>query len=736
MARFLSEQPGFKVPRGFLDVVRKAIADRKRCAQWLHERADKAPSSIESDISHWHFITVLEHVEKILLPLQDASPNVASSPPSQATGTPPSKRADGMVHIKPFSVLDTAVESENLSVSAALPASSRSAPSLSKTSNKPPIEVEYVFIRDAAEELYMSFGFFEDLHALRTVLIGVWEDYKAKIVDLISASLITNIAVELVRNQQQEYTERLIKIVNRGSAQKDLRRFEEFAFYNIAAGIQEYLNHRGEAFLPVTETTKRKNPWNRMSREVREEHEALLLVIFLQDLDHWKVTDLTADQLVRELTDAVKRGTPTLASVFASRIFVDNCVLEDQVDRGWKESFAISQGILHALFHSPQKEMPSGYMNKMGEDLEEEFREFQTYVKGANLQGRMMAGKTVDQRTAMGTFSLRWYPAGRGSLAFNMVRSANILGRMLEENSNAILQVCYLYKMCKLLSEGEIDVGPWQDMDWIVQTQGVERFFKGPLPKDMGELWKRMQQVMGASMVGNLPEEKRRKKKAGKEWDHSMRKGFKYNYQLMETSAIFDLVGRQFEALSKGRFTMLIDFDIDALLAELKRKQPSSSTTSILTSSADNNKTPDPMTRLQHQWSQRQKQTPAETLSLLYQAFRHDAPQLSFDYFSFHTRCVEIIRVLAKKLIEPTRAFRERYSEKLTIASDDLSMMSLVLTLSRYLGSEEWGSVAQDCVSVMRDVLKARIELEGDVEVRKMEAGGWLAKGMGAVRLL
>ncbi|KAF7946036.1 uncharacterized protein EAE97_005074 [Botrytis byssoidea] len=50
----------------------------------------------------------------------------------------------------------------------------------------------------------MIFYFFEDLHRIQNFLHGIWKRYKDKTLDLLSATLITNTAFELVRRSEQE----------------------------------------------------------------------------------------------------------------------------------------------------------------------------------------------------------------------------------------------------------------------------------------------------------------------------------------------------------------------------------------------------------------------------------------------------------------------------------------------------------------------------------------------------
>jgi hypothetical protein len=62
-------------------------------------------------------------------------------------------------------------------------------------------------LEEESEEMNMSlmiFCFFEDLHRIQEFLHGVWESYKKKDLDLVSATLTTNTAVDHVRSNEEQ----------------------------------------------------------------------------------------------------------------------------------------------------------------------------------------------------------------------------------------------------------------------------------------------------------------------------------------------------------------------------------------------------------------------------------------------------------------------------------------------------------------------------------------------------
>ncbi|KAJ3044006.1 hypothetical protein HDV00_003534 [Rhizophlyctis rosea] len=345
MAQFLSEQPGFKVPRDYLTLLNRAIADRKRCARWFHQVPDRASSDIDSDISHWHFIEVLQDVEKILLPLRDDSEKAKSSAPAKINNSGDSEGDDELASINPFSVLEGAtveVVDDQRSNRNLLPEPSRIASCQCNPFEFSHSKIRYNIVKDVQEELYLLFGFLDDLHAMREFLKSVWEEYRDGKVDLMSASLITNTAVELVHKQQEDlintnpnfkeyakmlhWAENLIVLGNSPHAEMDVRyRFCVFTVSNTADMIGYYLNNRhkdDDQFFPPTKALRRSRPWKKIPFHERIYEEEALLASFLMDIDRRPLTEFTTDQLTRELFYTLQNTEVTFAAVFAASIFL------------------------------------------------------------------------------------------------------------------------------------------------------------------------------------------------------------------------------------------------------------------------------------------------------------------------------------------------------------------------------------------------------------------------------
>ncbi|KAF7869865.1 hypothetical protein EAF04_004649 [Stromatinia cepivora] len=182
-----------ELPQTVRKVLKRAIHARQRCADWFQI------SKVENQYSnegHQHFITILEQTLSIL----DRQKNKNSS----------SNNADNNLTTKSTSKTSDAESSwveitnrfQKLSTEDVLDADGKDDGSEVTVDMSTTYELE-----DESIEMRMSlmiFHFFEDLHRIQDFLHGIWKSYKNGKLDLVSASLITNLAFEVVRRNEEE----------------------------------------------------------------------------------------------------------------------------------------------------------------------------------------------------------------------------------------------------------------------------------------------------------------------------------------------------------------------------------------------------------------------------------------------------------------------------------------------------------------------------------------------------
>ena len=164
---------------------RRAIAERKRFVRWFE---DNCPGETKGNVQHSYFVELLENVLGCLntcLPSQQEAAVVSSQ---QDTG----HMFNSFAALKVDELPDEEPE-PSATIETAVP---RKTCVLQPPSN--PEDVE-------EDELYARLCFHDELYAIHKRLKAVWNDYKAKKVDLVTASLITNTAYLLAAIKEFEF---------------------------------------------------------------------------------------------------------------------------------------------------------------------------------------------------------------------------------------------------------------------------------------------------------------------------------------------------------------------------------------------------------------------------------------------------------------------------------------------------------------------------------------------------
>ncbi|KAF4629354.1 hypothetical protein G7Y89_g8792 [Cudoniella acicularis] len=179
-----------EVPDGLRKVLKRAIEARQRCAQWFQT------SKVENQYSnegHQHFISVLEQTLEILGPGKET--------PSAADVKEKTKGKKRQVDEASDALWE---ELRNRFQSLAV----QETPDADENEEVLDESADYSYeLEEESEETKMSlmiFCFFEDMHRVQDFLHSIWRGFKAGDVNLMTASLITNAAVDVVRQNEEE----------------------------------------------------------------------------------------------------------------------------------------------------------------------------------------------------------------------------------------------------------------------------------------------------------------------------------------------------------------------------------------------------------------------------------------------------------------------------------------------------------------------------------------------------
>ncbi|TGO38949.1 hypothetical protein BHYA_0064g00450 [Botrytis hyacinthi] len=195
-----------KLPQTIRKVLQRAIRARKRCANWFESSKFGNQSS---NRGHQHFIELLQDILSAL----DQGRNDRSHPNSTIVPCKTSRKSQDTE--SPWTEISNSFQ--NLDVEDCLEEDSE----VENDEELPEPNADTLDTCDLEEESLemkmsmMIFYFFEDLHRIQNFLHGTWKRYKDKTLDLLSATLITNTAFELVRRSEQEILSNALKLFSK-----------------------------------------------------------------------------------------------------------------------------------------------------------------------------------------------------------------------------------------------------------------------------------------------------------------------------------------------------------------------------------------------------------------------------------------------------------------------------------------------------------------------------------------
>ena len=201
-----SGKASLRMPVDVLHVARRAINARNRCTNWFKETESKDEESTEG---HAHFTAVLEQALTILKPCYNNESLSSDDQPiaKKAHLLQPQKRAqtfdDDLTNR--FRMLQ--VEDNDNDVDITAPEITVEPKGISKKPQaKGPSEQEvWELVEEFGIEIgFIIFCFFEDLHRIQDFLKKTWQEYKHGRLDLMTCTMTTNLAFDLVRRAEEE----------------------------------------------------------------------------------------------------------------------------------------------------------------------------------------------------------------------------------------------------------------------------------------------------------------------------------------------------------------------------------------------------------------------------------------------------------------------------------------------------------------------------------------------------
>ncbi|KAJ3367588.1 hypothetical protein GGF31_007401 [Allomyces arbusculus] len=527
-----------EVPLQVLTWARRAIRARRQCASWFRD----APSLVDGcaddddneDAKHAHFISVLERVVEILEPRCVAA-SMALKRPSANNAPKPSSSGVTML-TNQFAVL---APFDGVDVDAAPTGDDQEHPDnhdvsadpepglVSATNDAPtPPAVQYQAERDALDALFAIHELFVDLEAIRLTLRETWAKYRDGELDLITASLVTNTALDWMRDAETTLVHgrdhickpnRLISVATylfsglRGimppkdlfdldvvldPARHDVVEYTYVRTYLLLSGI-------GPKGQPLADSATLYDPTANLDamtplQQYSDDMNMLLTVSPLCFLVVKNVPVLQAfslDVLSSELSKFLDTKRMTMTLIFAAQVLLDiHHDLRGDVVRGEQSLFAVHAQLKRSIeafrahpLHSRRGQTPAV--------------DFPSLLDGLLHVCQSLASADIPVSI------YRLHPWFCGHVEY--VMHEIILNMLVTPKTHlrSLLYAGQLYEACRQFGRDipGLDTLSWVDMEKFMALYGKEHFFFGRVPDSPKEFVKSNHLMMGLSLTDPIP---------------------------------------------------------------------------------------------------------------------------------------------------------------------------------------------------------------------------------------
>ena len=736
MAKIISSRsPPIPIPQVILNMLRNAIGLRKRCAEWFAQTAkDREQHAV--NVGHCHFIEVLETVLHYLEANETQYATNAVPLPANKRSLNFTAENDGLGDTQNmFSTLS--IDEEDLETSME--------PQLLMPPSKPidqptaSANLKYEYTRTDEEVFFALFCFFDDLSALRGYLSDLWTRYKNGSVDLITASVTTNTAFELVqraekdlistfqmldnfekvsgllyglmcylRNEDLEYREFPDDVVN-----FNMLDVAEFVYLPVYSTLASFCDVIEGGYAPVYKPGYfgHYDPsCDRDQLNVRQQlqEDRIILLEILPEFFVLSKTNamLLSDELTQGIRDMCKTKNIPLWVVYATQIYLDiHHILRADVVRGLAElkvSGAKSGASLDAYFAKSQS------FRNWPPRNEEGVKHIRARIADCidndalGIAKRKLYGKHAPLMPTGEPYALlRWHPILCGLFQFDLYLQMQEAGIILATAWGSILYVAHLYHACR---QGKyLSAESWPDMELVMKIHSPEQIFAGRIPQTPTESFNSMNLMLGASAVTYArPNANRR---PGLKHSKSGPKG------LTTTSPMTDVLRKRYAG--KGDLSLTLE-TVEGLIKDEKLKLPTlepSTETDTRSHSV-----------LQKQWSKSHKLSVLQLLHALQYSVAAERHALRFDYFSFHLRCLDLLRAIRNELDGKFRQyFGQEYIENDTQLVFLVSYIFMVASNTQQVGEYiKTDTVESRIMSRTAGVLEAFLKDKGVLECEKL----------------
>lgn len=735
------------VPASIVALGRRAIKLRKDVTSHFWGNGD-----VSSNTRHAHFISVLENICEVL---ESQKPTETSARKQTPAAVDHDKDVETQAWLNRFATLSV----EEL----------RDVPESVADTNKT-IEVEIVEdddIIDGGADVYLSHHFFRlfclfhDLQNWRTFLSQTWSEYRDLKIDLMTASIITDNALQLAQTLITEvvdswprklpnddleiqnilYTTALLahgvdNSVSSGlTFNIKLAGFAEWCYLPTATLLQSFVRVIQDNSIPVYKPgyfgayDPKANRAN-MTVVERFNEDKLLLMELLPEfciMEMFHIRMPASDRITSGFVDFIHSKKPTLWLSFAAQILLDTHHTMRSSRLGAFGDLRMSglriARTIEDFWRFSQTHQKPQFWSQEGDDEIKRIRQcIETFIEHDPL---LVTRQTLarefshDKSDSPEHLVFSRNPVLCGLVMTHLNLSMQTVGLSLVNQWFDVQQLAFLYNLIQQSSSDLV----WPDIEMFIQIHGENRIFIGDRPKDAVQSLNRLEMATGISSATRFA---RNSRQARMDFHGPDKIGAPARL-LEPTTKVVNLFRDQY--MSGSNPNAIFSASTEKLLTELSdevktktskvkntRKEAEflqlSSKTQIL---------------LEHKWSSTHSLGPLQLLTLLKSKLCEEEPVILFNYFGMHKRSIQILRLIkAKEHHKFVQYFTPRY-----MPDDSLISSLVILLLHVARGSAQAGqqlalkgsgqAIVSRIIMSCRDVMKDYLKNNGDAACKELK---------------
>ncbi|KAF1998191.1 hypothetical protein P154DRAFT_604498 [Amniculicola lignicola CBS 123094] len=636
--------PTVRIPTKLIALLDRSIATREYCSAEITSEQTPKPKEAETDDGHVFFIEVLKEVRKILAAKCPSKKDIENDKPKSPQDLinmfenlkleEPSEEFMRAPDIGPISVsVDTDCGDEKY-------------------------EAEY---SEGEEELFMSLRLLlVDLHKLRLEVQRSWIRMRTA-ADIVPVSIITNTAVDIARGMEEDLKEQF-------ASSDDFQAMYTATYYahcHFVGTTESYRECPGddmnfkmyatadEMFWPAFLLLKsRSNVFltksiphvqlgvlgtydpasDRSKKSGREKYQddKILLWENLTDFYNFSVATTSApaeDEFTRGLRSYFKTGEVSISLAFAATLWLDTqYTLKDRIELGFEKLSATANWIYesmktHLEFHEDIRN--DNWPAERDNEVRRFLHDINFWILNDFERNEYIKIGTPDVQKPH--HFLRQHPWYCGLLKYHIQAQYQHIGLSLVNAWGTVMYCAHLYNAVvhqRLI--GKV----WQDMDIALILQGEEVFFGHSVPKNPEQYWKSFLIAIGesaAALSGKSGQSSGRSRSSPRKPRNLDKKApilYSFEDRFTAENPRLDLRTEDVEKIlekNEWQFTRGEDGRPVNLRREPKKVPGMMKTVS-------------------------KKVHVSELLLILHELLRAEMLEFSFDYFTFHRLCWDLLR--------------------------------------------------------------------------------------------